>query len=84
MAELELSKEDRERLTPLVQDYARDELDQDIGNMEAGFLLDRLIGPLGTVFYNKGLRDAAALFARRADDMADELYAMERVDPVDR
>ncbi len=78
MAELELSKEERERLIRIIQQFSEDELDQEMGNMDAGFLLDRLIGPLGNTFYNMGLRDAGALFSRRAEDIADELYAMEK------
>lgn len=81
MAELELSNEEREQLIRIIQQFTEDELDQEMGNMDAGFLLDRLIGPLGNTFYNRGLRDAGTLFARRADDMTDELYAMEK--PVD-
>ncbi|MEJ8475477.1 DUF2164 domain-containing protein [Roseibium algae] len=84
MAELELSKDEREQLVRVIQDHMRDELEQDIGNMEATLLLDRLVGPLGDTFYNKGLRDAAALLSRRADDMADELYTMEKIIKTDR
>ncbi|WP_417689879.1 DUF2164 family protein [Roseibium sp.] len=78
MAELELSKDEREELTRVIQNALHEELDHDVGNMEAGFLLDRLLVPLGHTFYNKGLRDAAAVVARRADDMTDDLYALEK------
>ncbi|WP_417671733.1 DUF2164 domain-containing protein [Roseibium sp.] len=78
MAELELSKDERDELARTIQEAVREELDHDIGNMEAGFLLDRLLVPLGHTFYNKGLRDAAAVVSRRADDIADDLYALEK------
>lgn len=78
MADIELSSEERARLTRQIQEHVREELDHEIGNMEAGFLLDRLSEALGATFYNKGVRDAAALFARRSDDLADEFYALEK------
>lgn len=80
MADIELTSEERAHLTRQIQEHVREELDHEIGNMEAGFLLDRLSEALGVTFYNKGVRDAAALFARRADDLADEFYALEKTE----
>lgn len=73
-----LSKDDREALTLDILTYARDELDIDMGNMDAGFLLDKMAETLGAVFYNKGLQDAGKLFAQRAEDISDDLYALEK------
>ena len=78
MKELKLDKDVRARLTAQIQRYLDDELDLEIGNMDAEFLIDFLSGSLGTYFYNLGLKDAQALFARKADDVTDEIYAMER------
>lgn len=81
MSDLELSREEREALTRQIQKILADELDQDVGNMEAAVVLDAVAKALGATFYNKGLKDAGAVFSRRADDIADELYALEK--PVD-
>ncbi|MET1411181.1 DUF2164 domain-containing protein [Roseibium sp. HPY-6] len=78
MKELKLDKEVRTRLTAQIQRYLDDELDLEVGNMDAEFLIDFLSGSLGAHFYNLGLKDAQALFARKADDVTDEIYAMER------
>lgn len=82
MAVIELTSKERAHLTHQIQEHVREELDHEIGNMEAGLLLDRLSEVLGATLYNKGLRDAAALFARRADDIADEFYALEKPDTL--
>lgn len=78
MSDLELDSDTRSRLADLIRDYLNDELDTDIGNMDADQLVGFLVPTLGAHFYNQGLKDAQALFARKADDVTDELYAMEK------
>lgn len=81
MSDLDLDKEARLRLAGEIQHFMDAELDVEIGNMDAKRLIDFLAASLGARFYNLGLKDAQALFARKADDITDELYALER--PVD-
>lgn len=78
MTELKLDKEVRSLLTSQIRNYLDEELEIEIGNMDAEFLVDFLSGSLGAHYYNLGLKDAQALFARKADDITDEIYAMER------
>jgi len=78
MKDLELDKDVRSRLADQIQRYLDDELEVEIGNMDAEFLIDFLSGSLGAHFYNLGLKDALALFSRKAEDVADEVYALER------
>jgi uncharacterized protein (DUF2164 family) len=80
MPDLKLDKDTRARLNEQIRQYLSNELDTDIGNMEADFLIDFLSGSLGTSFYNLGLKDAQALIARKMDDINDELYGMEQPD----
>ncbi|EEE46860.1 DUF2164 domain-containing protein [Roseibium alexandrii] len=80
MPDLKLDKDTRARLNEQIRQYLSDELDTDIGNMEADFLIDFLSGSLGASFYNLGLKDAQALIARKMDDINDELYGMEQPD----
>ncbi|MBN9671288.1 DUF2164 domain-containing protein [Roseibium aggregatum] len=83
MSDFELDKDTRTRLAGQIQRFMDEELDVEIGNMDAGFLIDFLSGTLGAHYYNLGLKDAQALFARKADDIVDEIYALERK-PDDR
>ncbi len=78
MAEPKLDTDVRARLSRQIQLYLDEELELEVGNMDAEFLIDFLSGSLGAHFYNLGLKDAQALFARKADDITDEIYAMER------
>jgi uncharacterized protein (DUF2164 family) len=80
MPDLKLDKDTRARLNQQIRQYLSDELDTDIGNMEADFLIDFLTKSLGASFYNLGLKDAQTLIARKMDDINDELYGMEQPD----
>ncbi len=80
MPDLKLDKGTRAHLNQQIRQYLSDELDTDLGNMEADFLIDFLTKSLGASFYNLGLKDAQALLARKIDDISDELYGMEQPD----
>lgn len=80
MPDLKLDKDTRARLNDQIRRYLSDELDTDIGNMEADFLIDFLGSTLGASFYNLGLKDAQALVTRKIDDLNDEFYGLERQD----
>ncbi|MBO0344938.1 DUF2164 domain-containing protein [Roseibium sp. CAU 1637] len=73
-----LTRETRDALVRTIQAYCQDELDMEMGNMDAGFLLDHLSETMGAAYYNKGLQDAGLLFAKKAEDIADELYGLEK------
>lgn len=84
MSDIKLSKEDHAWLADRIQSYFQTELDQEIGNMDAGFLIDFFAETAGPVFYNQGLRDAQALLGRKLEDVSDELAAMEKLLPARR
>jgi uncharacterized protein (DUF2164 family) len=78
MTELKLDKDTRTRLAVQIKRHLDQELDLEIGNMDAEFLIDFLSTSLGAHFYNLGLKDAQSLFARKVDDVNDEIYALEK------
>ena len=78
MSDLNLDTDSRTRLAEQIKRFCRDDLDVEIGNMDAERLIDFLVPSLGARFYNLGLKDAQALIARKADDINDELYALEK------
>jgi len=58
MSEIKFSKEEMEIITKKVQLYFSEELDYEIGQFDAQFLLDFIAEEIGPYFYNKGLYDA--------------------------
>ncbi len=78
-----LEKDDRTALARTLRAYLKDELDVEIGGLEAEFLLDVMAERLGPRFYNQGLRDAATALAKRMDVLTEALEELERPVPRD-
>ena len=67
----------RKQAITALQEYFRDNLDDEIGDLKAGLLLDFILSELGPSIYNQGLADARAFFEERAHDLAAVLYRDE-------
>ncbi|MFT4955522.1 MAG: hypothetical protein ACI8U3_001915 [Brevundimonas sp.] len=78
MKPVELSREARAAATARLRTWLSDELDQDIGGLQAETLLDALSAEIGPLFYNRGVADARAVVAARAEDLDEALYGLER------
>ena len=83
MKPIEFSKDELRDMVRRLQVYFDAELDQDLGALPAEMLIAFIARDLGPVFYNRGLHDAQALFAVKAEETTDALYALER-QPVGR
>lgn len=68
MAEIDLTKDETDRIVGKVKDYFSKELGQDIGGFEAEFLIDFFAKEIGPFFYNRGLSDAQAVFKEKAEE----------------
>ena len=79
MSEIEFSKEEKEIIVKRIQGYFREELDQEIGQFDAQFLLDFFATEIGSYFYNRGLYDAQAILERRAEDIVEAIYELEKI-----
>lgn len=78
MPEITFSKEEKEIITNKVKLYFREELDQEIGQFDAQFLLDFFAEEIGVYFYNRGLYDAQAILERRLEDFGEAIYELEK------
>ena len=78
-----LEKDDRTALARTLRAHLKNELDVEVGGLEAEFLLDFLAERLGPRFYNLGLRDAATALAKRMDVLTEALEELERPVPRD-
>lgn len=82
MKPVAFTREETADLVAALRAYFRDELDQDLGQLPAEMMLDFIRDRIGPAFYNRGLYDAQAAVAARAEDMAEAILALER--PVAR
>jgi uncharacterized protein (DUF2164 family) len=78
MAEITFSNEEKEIITNRIKLYFREELEQEIGQFDAQFLLDFFASEIGVYFYNRGLYDAQAILQSRLDDIAETIYELEK------
>ncbi|HEY8577920.1 MAG TPA: DUF2164 domain-containing protein [Devosia sp.] len=78
MKPIKFSKEETKAIVGEIQDYFRDELDQDIGAIPAEMLMMFFADTMGAYFYNRGVYDAQAALKERMDSLHDDLYALEQ------
>ena len=78
MSKIEFSKEDIESMVTKLQTYFSEELNQEIGQFEAEFLLDFFSKGIGAHYYNRGLQDARAIFESKIESIDEEIYSIEK------
>ncbi|PXF29191.1 hypothetical protein WH50_22175 [Pokkaliibacter plantistimulans] len=78
MSKISFSREEQDVLVQKIKLYFREELNQDIGQFDAQFLLTFFAEEIGPFFYNRGLYDAQVLIAERMDSITDALYELEK------
>ncbi|MEH6575492.1 MAG: DUF2164 domain-containing protein [Amphritea sp.] len=78
MSVIKFSKEEKARIVEKIQRYFNDELDQEIGQFDADFLLDFFSKEVGSYFYNRGLFDAQAMLEKKLEDVAEGIYELEK------
>ncbi len=84
MAEIKFSKQEKDILIDKIQTYFQGELDYDLGQFDADFLLDFFSKELGSFFYNQGLRDAQSVLEDRLETINDAIYEIEKPTPFVR
>ena len=78
MSKIEFEKEERDSIVLQIQRYFDQELDQEMGQFDAEFLLDFFAEKIGPVFYNKGLSDARAVLESKLENIDEAIYEIEK------
>lgn len=71
-------------LVERLRDLLGEELDVEVGALEAEALFALLARDIGAAFYNQGLHDARAAISARMDEVGEVVYALERTSAIDR
>jgi len=66
---IELSKQETEAIVPSLQKFFKDELEQDLSEMRAKFLLNYFLKEIAPFAYNRGVKDAEAYFRNKVEDL---------------
>ena len=78
MSTIDFTNKEKEAMIEKLQAYFEKELDQDLGQFDAEFLLDFVSKELGAYFYNRGLHDARAVLENKLSTIDEDLYAIEK------
>ena len=83
MAAIKFSRDQKIAIVSEIQRYFGKELDQEIGDFDAEFLLDFFSEKIGGVYYNQGLNDARQLLDEKLDTITESFYELEKVTSFD-
>ena len=74
----DFSKQEKEAIIGRIREYVSQEMDQEIGQFEAGSLLNFFSEEIGPFFYNKGIQDGQAIVQKRVDDILGAIESLEK------
>ncbi len=72
------SRDMKDELIQIIQTYFSDELDQDLGNFEAEFLLDFFSEHMGPHYYNQAIRDVQKHLSGYVDTLNERIDELEK------
>ena len=78
MNTIEFSKDEKKILVDKFKEYFESELNQDLGQFDAEFLIDFVSEKLGGYYYNRGLHDAQTAIRAKLDDIESEIDSLEK------
>lgn len=81
MSIIEFSSQEKNHITEKLQKYFNKELDHELEQFDAEFLLDFISKEMGVYFYNKGLTDAQTILHEKIDIISEAIYEIERPIP---
>jgi uncharacterized protein (DUF2164 family) len=64
-----LSKEARKQSIASIRRYVTENMEEEIGDLKAGLLLDYFLEEIGPVVYNQAIADAQAYFQEKTTDL---------------
>ncbi|MFT5421969.1 MAG: hypothetical protein ACI9D5_002735 [Candidatus Endobugula sp.] len=79
MSEIKFSKDEVTTLTKKIQLYLSEELDKEIGQFDAQFLLDFISAEMGPYYYNRGLYDAQTILESKMENITDAILEIEKI-----
>lgn len=78
MKPIEFNAHEKSILVDKIKDYFETELNQDIGQFDAEFLIDFISENMGNYYYNRGLADAQLAIRQKLDDIESDISSLEK------
>jgi uncharacterized protein (DUF2164 family) len=77
MSPVQFSQAEKSLLIDKLQRYFSRELDQELEQFDADFLLDFFTKELGAIYYNRGLFDAQTLMSQKLELISEQIVELE-------
>lgn len=74
---IRLTPDQRKKAIHSLGRYLEQELEQNIGEMQAGFLLDYFLSEMAPIAYNQGVSDARRFLEEKIEDMSATCFEHE-------
>ncbi len=74
---IQIEPDTRKQMVASIRRYFEQELDEEIGDLQAGFLLDYFLQEIAPTVYNRAIGDAQAWMLARVEDLESSLYEPE-------
>lgn len=68
-SDIKISKEERATMISSIKEFFLMERDEELGEIGASIILDFFVENLGTVIYNRGIRDSYEYMTDKLEDM---------------
>ncbi len=78
MSTIEFSNDEKTLLVKKIKMYFEQELDQEIAQFDALFLIDFIAEEMGAYFYNRGVQDAKLILEEKVEAIGDAFYEIEK------
>ena len=75
---ISISRKNKDKIVQMLQEQFKDNLDQDIGNLDAEFLTDFFTENIGALYYNQALKDVHTLIYEKTESLADNIYELSK------
>ena len=75
---ISISRKNKDKIIQDLQEWFQENLDQEIGSLDAEFLTDFFTENVGGHYYNKSLTDVHTLIYEKTESLADNIYDLTK------
>ena len=75
---INISRRNKDKIVQDLQEWFQENLEQEIGSLDAEFLTDFFTENVGGLYYNQALSDVHALIYEKTESLADSIYNLTK------
>jgi len=75
---INISRKNKDKIIQDLQEWFQENLEQEIGNLDAEFLTDFFTENVGGLYYNQALKDVHTLIYEKTESLADSIYNLTK------